>query len=70
MTATPCTTRLEVRLRASSRPLDASKTETDWLEIMGAGMVDPAVLENVGYDTDRYSGFAFGMGPGRIAMLK
>ena len=41
-----------------------------WIEIMGAGMVDPAVLDNVGYDSERYTGFAFGMGPGRIAMLK
>lgn len=41
-----------------------------WLEIMGAGMVDPAVFENVGYDPERYTGFAFGMGPGRIAMVR
>jgi len=41
-----------------------------WLEIMGAGMVDPAVFENVGYDPERYTGFAFGMGVGRIAMLR
>ncbi len=41
-----------------------------WLEILGAGMVHPAVFENVGYDTARYSGFAFGMGVERIAMLK
>ena len=41
---------------------------TRWLEIMGAGMVDPAVFEAVGYDPERYTGFAFGMGPGRIAM--
>ncbi len=43
---------------------------TGWIEIMGAGMVDPAVLENVGYDPERYTGFAFGMGPGRIAILR
>ena len=43
---------------------------TGWLEIMGAGMVDPAVLETVGYDPERYSGFAFGMGPARIAMTR
>jgi phenylalanyl-tRNA synthetase alpha chain len=49
---------------------DGSTRETPWLEIMGAGMVDPAVLENVGYDSERYTGFAFGMGPGRIALLK
>jgi phenylalanyl-tRNA synthetase alpha chain len=42
---------------------------TRWLEIMGAGMVDPNVFEAVGYDPERYTGFAFGMGPGRIAML-
>ncbi|MEW6077006.1 MAG: phenylalanine--tRNA ligase subunit alpha [Thermodesulfobacteriota bacterium] len=41
-----------------------------WLEILGAGMVHPAVFENVGYDTSVYSGFAFGMGVERIAMLK
>jgi len=41
-----------------------------WLEIMGAGMVHPRVLEGVGYDSSRYSGFAFGMGPERVAMLK
>jgi phenylalanyl-tRNA synthetase alpha chain len=43
---------------------------TGWLEIMGAGMVDPAVLEQVGYDPERYTGFAFGMGPARIALLR
>jgi phenylalanyl-tRNA synthetase alpha chain len=41
-----------------------------WLEIMGAGMVHPTVLKNGGYDPERFSGFAFGMGPERIAMLK
>jgi phenylalanyl-tRNA synthetase alpha chain len=40
-----------------------------WLEIMGAGMVHPTVLRNGGYDPDHFSGFAFGMGPERIAML-
>jgi phenylalanyl-tRNA synthetase alpha chain len=43
---------------------------TGWLEILGSGMVHPVVLENGGYDPDLYSGFAFGMGPERIAMLK
>jgi phenylalanyl-tRNA synthetase alpha chain len=43
---------------------------TGWLEIMGCGMVHPVVLTNGGYDPDVYSGFAFGMGPERIAMLK
>ncbi len=41
-----------------------------WVEIMGAGMVHPKVLEGVGYDSSKYTGFAFGMGPERIAMLK
>jgi len=41
-----------------------------WLEIMGAGVVHPKVLEMVGYDPEKYSGFAFGMGAERIAMLK
>ena len=44
--------------------------QTGWLEILGSGMVHPAVFENVGYDTDRYTGFAFGMGVERVAMLK
>ena len=41
-----------------------------WLEMLGAGMVDPAVLEEVGYDPEEYTGFAFGMGPDRMAMVK
>jgi phenylalanyl-tRNA synthetase alpha chain len=45
-------------------------SHTGWLEVLGSGMVHPAVFENVGYDTTRYSGFAFGMGVERIAMLK
>jgi len=43
---------------------------TGWLEILGAGMVHPAVFENVGYDSEKWTGFAFGMGVERIAMLK
>ncbi len=42
---------------------------TGWLEIMGCGMVDPNVLQNCGIDPEEYSGFAFGMGIERIAML-
>ena len=42
---------------------------TGWLEIMGCGMVDPNVLENVGIDPNEYSGYAFGMGVERIALL-
>ncbi len=49
---------------------DGREEETDWIEIMGAGMVDPAVLENVGYDSERYTGWAFGMGPARVALLR
>ncbi len=45
-------------------------SHTGWLEVLGAGMVHPAVFEMVNYDTDRYTGFAFGMGVERIAMLK
>ena len=43
---------------------------TGWLEILGAGLIDPEVLKMVGYDPDEYSGFAFGLGVERIAMLK
>jgi len=43
---------------------------TGWLEILGAGMVDPEVFRSVGYDSEEYTGFAFGMGIERIAMLK
>lgn len=43
---------------------------TGWLEILGSGMVHPRVLGNGGYDPDEFSGFAFGMGPERICMLK
>jgi len=43
---------------------------TGWLEILGSGMVHPAVFEAVGYDPERYSGFAFGVGIERVAMLK
>lgn len=44
--------------------------QTGWLEILGSGLIDPDVLTQVGYDPDIYSGFAFGMGVERIAMLK
>ena len=44
-------------------------SHTGWLEILGSGMVHPALYDNVGYDADRYTGFAFGMGVDRIAML-
>ena len=41
-----------------------------WLEILGAGLVDPNVLKNCNIDPEKYSGFAFGMGIERIAMIK
>ncbi|MEW6161852.1 MAG: phenylalanine--tRNA ligase subunit alpha [Nitrospirota bacterium] len=43
---------------------------TGWIEILGAGMINPRVFEMVGYDVDLYTGFAFGMGVERLAMLK
>jgi phenylalanyl-tRNA synthetase alpha chain len=43
---------------------------TGWIEILGAGMINPAVYEKAGYDPDQYTGFAFGMGIERVAMLK
>ena len=43
---------------------------TDWMEILGCGMVHPNVLTNVGIDPEVYQGFAFGMGIDRLAMLK
>jgi len=44
--------------------------QTGWVEILGSGMVHPAVLEAVGVDSERYTGWAFGMGPGRIALSR
>ena len=45
-------------------------SQTGWLEVLGSGMVHPALYENVGYPPGKYTGFAFGMGVERIAMLK
>ena len=65
-----------VRFRPSFFPFTEPSAEIDvewgdgWLEIMGAGMVHPAVLENCGIDSERYTGYAFGMGPHRITMLR
>ena len=44
--------------------------QSGWLEILGSGMVHPALFEAVGYDPERYTGWAFGMGIERVAMLK
>lgn len=68
----------EVRLRPSFFPFTEPSAEVDvsyesasgWLEILGAGMVDPAVLTACGIDPERYSGFAFGIGVERVAMLR
>ena len=43
---------------------------TGWIEVLGAGMVNPVVLENCGIDSNKYTGYAFGLGVERIAMIK
>lgn len=69
------------RLRPSFFPFTEPSAEVDilwqredgsesWMEVLGAGMVHPAVFENVGYDSKKVSGFAFGLGIERFAMLK
>ena len=66
----------KVRFRPSYFPFTEPSAEMDiswkngWLEILGSGLVDPNVLKNCGIDPEEYSGFAFGMGIERIAMLK
>jgi phenylalanyl-tRNA synthetase alpha chain len=67
----------EVRFRPSYFPFTEPSAEVDilskdkkWLEILGCGMVHPKVLENLGINTEIYSGYAFGMGVERLAMLK
>jgi len=67
---------LEVRFRPSFFPFTEPSAEIDmrfgggWLEISGAGQVHPNVLRAVGIDPERYQGFAFGMGPDRLTMLR
>ena len=67
---------LEVRFRPSYFPFTEPSAEVDirgdrgWLEVLGSGMVHPQVLENCGIDSERYTGFAFGMGVERFAMLR
>jgi phenylalanyl-tRNA synthetase alpha chain len=67
---------LRVRFRPSFFPFTEPSAEIDmsfgdgWLEISGAGQVHPNVLSAVGIDPERYQGFAFGMGPDRLAMLR
>mgnify|MGYP006105136493 CR=1 FL=1 len=68
----------KTRFRPSYFPFTEPSAEVDiwdderkqWMEILGCGMVDPAVIENVGYDSKKWNGYAFGMGVERIAMLK
>ena len=43
---------------------------TGWIEILGAGMVHPEIIDNAGYDSEKYTGFAFGVGIERVAMLR
>jgi len=72
---------VKYRFRSSFFPFTEPSAEVDiwwqpkgkegrWLEILGCGMVDPNVLENVGIDSEKYTGYAFGMGVERMAMLK
>jgi phenylalanyl-tRNA synthetase alpha chain len=67
---------LQVRFRPSFFPFTEPSAEIDmsfgggWLEMGGAGMVHPNVLKNVGIDSHRWQGFAFGLGPDRLAMLR
>ena len=68
----------KIRLRPSFFPFTEPSAEVDlwdeernqWMEILGCGMVDPQVLSNVGYDPDKWDGYAFGLGIERMAMLK
>ncbi len=74
---------VKMRFRPSYFPFTEPSAEVDiwwvdeslpgggrWMEILGCGMVDPNVLENVGIDSERYTGYAFGMGVERMAMLR
>ena len=67
---------VKIRFRPSFFPFVEPGVEVDvkfkgkWLEVMGAGLVHPKVLENVGYDSQKWNGFAFGGGVDRFAMLK
>ncbi len=67
---------VELRFRPSYFPFTEPSAEVDirwdqnWLEVLGCGMVHPNVLDMVGIDTKKYSGFAFGLGVERMAMLK
>ena len=68
----------EMRFRPSFFPFTEPSAEVDiwdndrneWMEVLGCGMVDPAVLNNVGYNSEKWHGYAFGIGVERMAMLK
>jgi phenylalanyl-tRNA synthetase alpha chain len=68
--------RVQLRFRPSYFPFTEPSAEVDvswgegWLEVLGCGMVHPRVLEHVGVNTERYTGYAFGMGVERLAMLR
>ncbi len=68
--------KLEIRFRPSYFPFTEPSAEVDimgengWLEVLGCGMVHPKVLANIGVDSERYNGIAFGMGVERLAMLR
>ena len=53
-----------------SAEVDIQNNSSDWLEILGCGIINPQVLKNCNIDNEKYSGFAFGLGVERIAMLK
>lgn len=68
---------IKIRFRPSFFPftepsaeIDISYNGSDWIEVLGSGVIHPNVLENVGINSKEYSGFAFGMGIERLAMLK
>lgn len=68
---------LEIRFRPSYFPftepsaeVDVRRAGGDWLEVLGCGMVHPNVLKSVGIDSEKYTGFAFGMGVERLTMLR
>jgi phenylalanyl-tRNA synthetase alpha chain len=68
---------LEIRFRPSYFPFTEPSAEVDirwgkndWLEVLGCGMVHPEVFRHVGVDSERYTGYAFGMGAERLTMLR
>ena len=62
--------RHQLRVRCGGYAAARCASSTGWIEVLGSGMVHPAVFEAVGYDPERYTGFAFGVGIERLALLK